>query len=161
MEYRNSINRKRYDDWGRIKRLQKKLSNEDDFFLTYGDGVSNINLSRLLKFHKKHKKIATISAVRPPARFGFIKLNNDKVKCFREKSSLDQGWINGGFMVLSKKIFKYLKNDQTYLEREPLEELSNNGQLYAFKHNGFWQCMDTLRDKEVLEKSIKQKKHLA
>ncbi len=146
---------------GRIKRLQKKLSNQEDFFLTYGDGVSNINLSRLLKFHKKHKKIATISAVRPPARFGFIKLNNDKVKCFREKSSLDQGWINGGFMVLSKKIFKYLKNDQTYLEREPLEELSNNGQLYAFKHNGFWQCMDTLRDKEVLEKSIKQKKHLA
>ena len=145
---------------GRLRRLQKSLINNDQFFLTYGDGVSNIDINKLLKFHKKHKKIATISAVRPPARFGFIKLKKNKVNCFREKSSLDQGWINGGFMVLNKKIFKFLKNDQTYLERDPLEKLSNIGQLYAYKHDGFWQCMDTLRDKEVLEKSIKQKKHL-
>ena len=146
---------------GRLRRLQKTLINNDQFFLTYGDGVSNIDINKLLRFHKKHKKIATISAVRPPARFGFIKLKKNKVNCFREKSSLDQGWINGGYMVLNKKIFNFLKNDQTYLERDPLEKLSNIGQLYAYKHNGFWQCMDTLRDKEVLEKSIKQKKHLA
>ena len=142
---------------GRLKRLQKIMSDENDFFLTYGDGVSNIDLKKLLSFHNKHKKIATISAVRPPARFGFIKLNKNKVSYFREKSSLDQGWINGGFMVLNRKIFKFLKNDQTYLEKEPLENLSGSGQLYAFKHYGFWQCMDTLRDKEILEKIIKKK----
>ena len=146
---------------GRLKRLKKKLNTSKEFFLTYGDGVSNIDLKKLLRFHKNHKKIGTISAVRPPARFGFIKLKKNKVNCFREKSNLDEGWINGGFMVFNKKIFKYIKNDQTYLERDPLEKLSNLGQLYAFKHIGFWQCMDTLRDKEVLEKSIKQKKHLA
>ncbi len=144
---------------GRLKRLQKIMSDENNFFLTYGDGVSNIDLKKLLSFHNKHKKIATISAVRPPARFGFIKLNKNKVSYFREKSSLDQGWINGGFMVLNRKIFKFLKNDQTYLEREPLEKLSASGQLYAFKHYGFWQCMDTLRDKEILEKIIKKKKY--
>ena len=146
---------------GRLKRLKKKLNTSKEFFLTYGDGVSNIDLKKLLRFHKNHKKIGTISAVRPPARFGFIKLKKNKVNCFREKSNLDQSLINGGFMVFNKKIFKYIKNDQTYLERDPLEKLSNLGQLYAFKHNGFWQCMDTLRDKEALEKSIKQKKHLA
>ena len=170
----NYFKKKKYKNWkinvvstgknvmtgGRLKRLEKKLKNEEDFFLTYGDGLSNIDLNTLLKFHKKHRKIATISAVRPPARFGFIKLNKNKVNCFREKSSLDEGWINGGFMVLNKKIFKYLKGDQTFLERYPLEKLSDNGQLYAFKHKGFWQCMDTLRDKEILEKCIKQKKHL-
>jgi glucose-1-phosphate cytidylyltransferase len=142
---------------GRLKRLQNIMNEENNFFLTYGDGVSNIDLKKLLSFHKKHKKIATISAVRPPARFGFIRLNKNKVSYFREKSSLDQGWINGGFMVLNKKIFKFLKNDQTYLEKEPLEKLSGKGQLYAFKHYGFWQCMDTLRDKEILEKIIKKK----
>ena len=145
---------------GRLKRLEKLLSKNKEFFLTYGDGVSNIDLNKLLKFHNKHNKIATISTVRPPARFGFIKLNKNKVNCFREKSSLDQGWINGGFMIFNNKIFKYLKNDQTYLERDPLEKLSNKGQLYAFKHYGFWQCMDTLRDKELLEKSIRKKQHL-
>tara|TARA_Y100001936_G_C16085353_1_gene681263 strand:+ start:2745 stop:3440 length:696 start_codon:yes stop_codon:yes gene_type:complete len=142
---------------GRLKRLQKIMSDENNFFLTYGDGVSNIDLKKLLSFHNKHKKIVTISAVRPPARFGFIKLNKNKVSYFREKSSLDHGWINGGFMVLNRKIFKFLKNDQTYLEREPFENLSRSGQLYAFKHYGFWQCMDTLRDKEILEKIIKKK----
>ena len=145
---------------GRLKRLEKKIDKDDYFSLTYGDGVSNINLNKLLKFHKRHKKIATISAVRPPARFGFIKLNKNKVNCFREKSNLDQGWINGGFMIFNKKIFQFLKNDKTYLEREPLENVSKKGQLYAFKHNGFWQCMDTMRDKELLEKSIRQKKYI-
>ena len=145
---------------GRLRRIKKKLGNTENFFLTYGDGISNINLKKLLKFHLNHKKIATISAVRPPARFGFIKLNKNKVSYFKEKSNLDEGWINGGFMVLNKKIFKFLKGDHTYLERDPMEKLSNQGQLYAFKHEGFWKCMDTLRDKEILEKNIKQKKHL-
>jgi len=145
---------------GRLKRIKKKLGNSENFFLTYGDGIANIDLNRLLNFHLKHKKIATISAVRPPARFGFIKLNKNKVNYFKEKSNLDEGWINGGFMVLNKRIFKLLKGDHTYLERDPMEKLSNRGQLYAFKHEGFWKCMDTLRDKEILEKNIKQKKHL-
>ena len=145
---------------GRLKRLKKRIGKDDYFFLTYGDGVSNIDLNKLLKFHKKHKKIGTISAVRPPARFGFIRLKKNKVNCFREKSNLDQGWINGGFMIFNKKIFQFLKNDQTYLEREPLENISKKGQLHAYKHKGFWQCMDTLRDKEILEDNIKQKKHI-
>ena len=108
------------------------------FFLTYGDGVSNIDLNKLLKFHKKHKKIGTISAVRPPARFGFIRLKKNKVNCFREKSNLDQGWINGGFMIFNKKIFQFLKNDQTYLEREPLENISkkDNFMLISIKAFG-------------------------
>ena len=144
---------------GRIRRIKKYIGNET-FLMTYGDGLSNVNIKKLLKFHKRHKKIATISAVRPPARFGFIKLNKNKVNCFREKSNLDQGWINGGFMIFNKKIFQFIKNDKTYLEREPLENVSKKGQLYAFKHNGFWQCMDTLRDKEALEKSIRQKKYI-
>ena len=146
---------------GILKKLKKFLKNDNNFFLTYGDGVSNINLSKLKKFHLKNKKIITISAVRPPARFGYIKLKSNRVAMFREKSSLDEGWINGGFMVMNNKIFKYLKNDQTYLEREPFEALSKKKQLYAYKHSGFWQCMDTLRDKEILEKSIKLKKHIA
>jgi len=145
---------------GRLKRLNKLLNKSKTFFLTYGDGLSNINLHKLLKFHKKHNKIGTISAVRPPARFGFIKLQKNKVNCFREKSNLDRGWINGGYMIFNKKIFKYLRNDKTYLEQDPLEKLSNMGQLYAFRHYGFWQCMDTLRDKELLEKSVRLKQHL-
>jgi glucose-1-phosphate cytidylyltransferase len=145
---------------GRLKKLKSFLDKDDNFFLTYGDGVSNINLSKLKKFHLKNKKILTISAVRPPARFGYIKLKSNRVVLFREKSSLDQGWINGGFMVMNSKIFQFLKNNQTYLERDPFEILSKKKQLYAYKHSGFWQCMDTLRDKEILEKSIKLKKHL-
>ena len=144
---------------GRIKRLKKYLKNEKDFFLTYGDGVSNINLKKVLRFHKKNKKVATISAVRPPARFGYIKLKNTKVRYFKEKSNLNEGWINGGFMVLNKKIFNYIKGDHTYLERDPLEKLSKKGELYAYKHSGFWQCMDTVRDKEILEKHLKNKNY--
>ena len=98
----------------------------------------------------------TLTAVRPPARFGAIKIANNKVKYFKEKSSLDEGWINGGFFVIEPEIFKYIKNDKTYLERGPLEKIASLGKLIAFKHYGFWQCMDTLRDKEILEKKIKE-----
>ena len=138
---------------GRVKRLKKYLKNER-FFLTYGDGISNVNIKKLLKFHKKHKKSVTLTAVRPPARFGSIKLKYNKVKIFKEKSKLDEGWINGGFFVFEPDIFKYIKNDQTYLEREPLEILSKKKQLMAFKHHGFWQCMDTKRDKKLIEKIL-------
>ena len=143
---------------GRIKRLKFLLENET-FLLTYGDGLSNLNLSQLIKFHYKSKNIATLTAVRPPARFGAIKITGKKVKYFKEKSYLDEGWINGGFFVFEPKIFKYLKNDLTYLEREPMQKLSKQKLLGAYKHKGFWQCMDTKRDKEILEKSIKAKKY--
>ena len=141
---------------GRLKRLQKYLK-DDTFLMTYGDGLSNVNLRNLVKFHKKNKKIMTLTAVRPPARFGAIKIKNNKVKYFKEKSNLDEGWINGGFFVIEPKIFKYIKDDKTYLERSPLEKIAKQGKLTAFKHYGFWQCMDTLRDKEILEKSLKKK----
>ena len=125
--------------------------------MTYGDGLSNVNIKKLVKFHKQKKKLVTLTAVRPPARFGAIKITNNKVRYFKEKSSLDEGWINGGFFVIEPEIFRYIKNDKTYLERSPLEKIASKGQLTAFKHDGFWQCMDTLRDKEILEKKIKDK----
>ncbi len=135
---------------GRVKRLQKIIGNET-CMLTYGDGLSNINLNSLIDFHKKHGKSITVSAVRPPARFGSIKLNGDKVTEFREKSHLDQGWINGGFFVLEPKFFELIDGDETYLEREPLERATSDGELFAYKHDGFWKCMDTKRDKDELE----------
>ena len=144
---------------GRLKRLSKFLKNET-FLATYGDGLSNVNLNKLVKFHKKNKKLVTLTAVRPPARFGTIKLKGNKVSYFKEKSSLDEGWINGGFFVMESKFLKFIKNDNTFLERDPFEQLTKKKQLLGYKHNGFWQCMDTLRDKEILEKNIKQKKHL-
>ena len=136
---------------GRLKRVAPYLQGEEVFCLTYGDGVSNINISKLVEFHKKHGKLVTISAVRPPARFGAIKLNGDQVTAFKEKSNLDQGWINGGFFVLTNKIFKYIHGDKTRWEAKPLQQIANKKQLAAFKHNGFWQPMDTLRDKNYLE----------
>ena len=142
---------------GRLKRLKKYL--DDTFLLTYGDGLSNINLKELLEFHKKNKKIVTVSAVRPPARFGFIKFKDDKVLSFKEKSKLDVGWINGGFFVMEPKFLDYIKGDSTYLEREPLEKIAKEGNMCAYKHAGFWQCMDTLRDKIVLEELIKEGNH--
>tara|TARA_B100000963_G_scaffold350688_1_gene361274 strand:- start:3504 stop:4190 length:687 start_codon:yes stop_codon:yes gene_type:complete len=142
---------------GRIKRLKKYLKN-DQFFLTYGDGVSNVNIKKLLNFHKKNKKIGTLTAVRPPARFGAIKIKNNFVNYFKEKSKLDEGWINGGFFVFEPQFLDYIKNDNTYLEKEPLEKLSKQNQLVAYKHKSFWQCMDTLRDKKILEKEFKNKK---
>ena len=140
---------------GRLKRLSRFLKKEA-FLMTYGDGLSNVNLERLIKFYKKRKKLMTLTAVRPPARFGAIKIVNNNVKYFKEKSSLDEGWINGGFFVIEPEIFKYIKGDKTYLERSPLEKIASMGNLSAFKHHGFWQCMDTLRDKEILEKKLKK-----
>ncbi len=140
---------------GRIKRLKKYLK-DSTFLLTYGDGVSNVNVKKLIKFHLKNKKIGSLTAVRPPARFGAIKLNGKKVTYFKEKSKLDEGWINGGFFVLEPKIFDYIKGDKTFFEREPLQKISKINQLCAFRHYGFWQCMDTLRDKEILEKALKK-----
>ena len=140
---------------GRVLRLKKILKSET-FLLTYGDGLSDVNIKKLIRFHKKSKNYVTLTAVRPPARFGAIKLHGNRVKVFKEKSRLDEGWINGGFFVMSPKIFKFIKNDKSYLERQPLENLSKKNKLGAYKHYGFWQCMDTLRDKEILEKKIKK-----
>ena len=144
---------------GRLARLKKIIGNER-FLLTYGDGLSDINIKKLIRFHQKHKNIATLTAVRPPARFGAIKVKDNKAITFKEKSNIDEGWINGGFFVFEPEIFKYLKNDQTILEKNPLERISQKKKLGAFKHYDFWQCMDTKRDKEILEKSIKQKKYI-
>ncbi len=141
---------------GRIKRL-RKIIGQNTFMMTYGDGVSDVNIKKLLNFHKKNKKLITMTAVRPPARFGAIKLKGNLVKYFKEKSKIDEGWINGGFFVIEPEIIKYIKNDYTYFEREPLEIISSKNQLYAYKHYNFWQCMDTKRDKDLLEKIFKQK----
>ena len=142
---------------GRLKRLKKYLGNET-FMMTYGDGLSNIDLKKLLRFHKKNKKLVTLTAVRPPARFGALKIKGGRVSYFKEKSKLDEGWINGGFFVMEPKFLDYIKNDNSYLEREPLENITKKKQLMAFKHRGFWQCMDTKRDKDRLEKILKSKK---
>ena len=142
---------------GRIRRLKKYLG-DDRFFMTYGDGLANVNLRKLLKFHIKKKKLATMTAVRPPARFGKIKLNNhNKVTLFREKSNLDEGCINGGFFVLESKVLSLIKSDKTFFEKQPLEILSKKGQLMAFKHKKTWQCMDTIRDMQILEKLLIKK----
>ena len=144
---------------GRLKRLKKYIGNET-FMMTYGDGLSSVNLKKLLKFHKKNKKLVTLTAVRPPARFGVIKLKNHHVNYFKEKSKLDEGWINGGFFVMEPEFLKYIKNDNTYLEREPLETVTKKRQLTAFKHNGFWQCVDTKRDIDKLNKILSAKKKI-
>jgi glucose-1-phosphate cytidylyltransferase len=143
---------------GRIKKLKKYLD-EENFFMTYGDGISDVNLKKLLQFHKKNKKaLVTMTAVRPPARFGAIKIKGNKVRIFREKSKIDEGWINGGFFIINKKFINYIQKYSTYLEKSPLEKAAKKDQLYAFKHNGFWQCMDTKRDKDNLEDILKTKK---
>ena len=142
---------------GRLKRLKKYLHKEN-FFLTYGDGLSNVDIAKLLKFHNDNKKLVTLTAVRPPARFGALKLKGNLVKYFKEKSRMDEGWINGGFFVINPKFFNYIKNDQTYLERDPLENITKINQLAAYKHNGFWQCVDTKRDLILLNKILKSKK---
>ena len=135
---------------GRLKRLKKYIG-EETFMMTYGDGLSNINLKKLLKFHKKNKKLVTLTAVRPPGRFGALKLNGKRVSYFKEKSRLDEGWINGGFFVMEPEFIKFIKNDNTFLEREPLERITKKRQLIAFRHTGFWKCMDTKRDRDELE----------
>ena len=142
---------------GRLKRL-KKYVGKTTFMMTYGDGISNVNLGKLIKFHKKNNKLVTLTAVRPPARFGALKLKGNNVSYFKEKSKLDEGWINGGFFVMEPEFLKFIKNDNTYLEREPLEAVTQKKQLAAFRHEGFWQCMDTKRDKDNLNKILKRKK---
>ncbi len=142
----------------RLYLLKKYLKDEENFYLTYGDGVSDINLHKVLKFHIKNKCVATLTAVKPPARFGEIYLSNNIVKKFEEKNQVNSGWINGGFFVFNKKIFNYLTNKQQMLEREPIQNLTKKKQLIAFKHFGFWQCMDSLRDKQLLNKIWKTDK---
>ena len=140
---------------GRLKRLKKYLKNER-FFMTYGDGISNINIKNLLKFHLKNKKLITMTAVRPPARFGALKLRGKYVTYFKEKSKLDEGWINGGFFVIEPKFIDLIKNDNSFLERQPLEIVTKKKQLLAYRHDGFWQCIDTKRDKDHLEEILKK-----
>jgi|TARA_B110000046_G_C12897205_1_gene356957 glucose-1-phosphate cytidylyltransferase len=140
---------------GRLKRLKKHLGDKP-FMLTYGDGISNVNIKKLINFHKKNKKLVTLTAARPPARFGVIKILGSKVKYFKEKSKLDEGWINGGFFVMQPQFLDYIKNDQTFLEREPMELLTKKNQLVAFKHYDFWQCMDTKRDMDNLNIILKK-----
>tara|TARA_B100000315_G_C14479191_1_gene542080 strand:+ start:371 stop:1063 length:693 start_codon:yes stop_codon:yes gene_type:complete len=142
---------------GRLKRIEKFIGKET-FMMTYGDGLSNVNLKKLLKFHKKNKKLVTLTAVRPPARFGSLRLKGQHVSHFKEKSKLDENWINGGFFVMEPEFFKFIKNDNTSLERRPLELAAKKRQLMAFRHEGFWQCMDTKRDKDRLNKILNRKK---
>jgi glucose-1-phosphate cytidylyltransferase len=135
---------------GRVKRLSPWIGNET-FMLTYGDGLADIDTGRLLSFHRAHGKLATVTAVRPPARFGGIRLSNDKVIDFKEKPQIGEGWINGGFFVLEPQVLDYIDGDDIEWEKEPLERLTAEGQLVAYQHRGFWQCMDTLRDLRLLE----------
>ena len=134
---------------GRLKRIQDKI--DDTFCVTYGDGVSDVNLNNLITFHKEKKSLATLTAIHPPERFGVLNLSGDYVKEFHEKHTGESSWINGGFFVFEPEIFDYLQNDSTVLERAPLETLAKEQKLSAFKHNGFWHPMDTLRDKKHLE----------
>ena len=142
---------------GRVKRAARLIKGKD-FYLTYGDGLSNVNIKKLTKFHFKNKKLVTITAVRPPARFGELIMKNKKVVSFSEKKPIQTSWINGGFFVINKKFLKLLKNDKTILERDPLERVAKSGQLSAFKHSKFWQCMDTKRDRDKLNEILKSKK---
>ncbi len=135
---------------GRVKRLEAQLR-EATFMVTYGDGVSNIDLKALLAFHRAHGRVATVTAVRPPARFGGLIFDGDAVTSFTEKPQAGEGWINGGFLVLEPNVFDYLDDDRSSLEADALERLASAGQLMAYRHYDFWQCMDTLRDKHLLE----------
>ncbi|MDY5577693.1 MAG: sugar phosphate nucleotidyltransferase, partial [Lachnospiraceae bacterium] len=136
---------------GRLKRVQKYIGNET-FMMTYGDGVSDVNLDKLLAFHRESGKSATITAIQPGGRFGVLDIDeNQSIRRFTEKAKEDGGWINGGFMVLEPDVLEYIAGDDTFFEREPLENLALDGKLNAYKHEGFWKCMDTLRDKETLD----------
>jgi len=165
-EGKRIYHKKRAEDWsvtlvdtgdetqvgGRIKKAARFLMKDEEFCLTYGDGVADINITEELAFHKKHGKLATIAAVQPPGRFGALEISKDgKVNKFMEKPHGDRGYINGGFFVLSREVLDYIDGDQTVWEREPLEKIAKEGQLAAYRHTGFWQPMDTLRDKNYLE----------
>lgn len=136
---------------GRIKRVEPYIGNEP-FLLTYGDGVADVNISKLIDFHQNHGKIGTLTAIQPEGRFGVLDIGNDHIHSFREKSQTDSGWINGGYMVMNPEIFDYIESDSTVFEKAPLESIAATKNLMAFRHEGFWQCMDTMRDKEKLEK---------
>jgi glucose-1-phosphate cytidylyltransferase len=135
---------------GRVKRMSSYIGNEP-FLLTYGDGVADIDLDALTAFHRSHGKLVTVSAVRPAARFGELELDGAKVTHFKEKPQLQDGWINGGYFVIEPDFFDFIANDETMLEREPLEKVAMAGELMAYRHDGFWHCMDTKRDHEMLE----------
>ncbi len=136
---------------GRLLRLKPHLQSGGTFMLTYGDGVSDVDIGALLAFHRAHGRLATVTAVRPPARFGDLRIESDRVSHFKEKPQTGEGWINGGFFVFEPKVFDYIEDDSTILEKAPLEQLARHGQLMAFQHSGYWQSMDTLRDKQALE----------
>lgn len=135
---------------GRIKKLARHLG-DSTFMLTWGDGVCDIDLDRLLAFHRAHRKLATVTAVRPPARYGHLEIHDGQVTAFTEKPQLGEGWINGAFFVLEPGVFDFIESDDTMWEGAPLERLAREGQLMAFQHEGFWQCMDTMREKQILE----------
>jgi len=140
---------------GRIKQLAPFLDG-GTFMLTWGDGVSDVDLHQLLEFHRDHGRLATVTAVRPPARFGKLELAGRQVVAFSEKPQLEEGWINGAFFVLEPEVFEYIAGDETVWEREPLQRLARDGQLMAYCHDSFWQCMDSLRDKQLLERLWQQ-----
>ena len=143
---------------GRLKKINKYLNKDEDFMFTYGDGVSNINIKKLIRFHKKNKKMITVTAVRPPARFGEIIIKKNLVQSFKEKPQVAQGWINGGFFISKSVFLDYIRNSKTILEKNPLEKVAKQKQLSVFKHYKFWKCIDTLRDKNELEKIYKKNK---
>jgi glucose-1-phosphate cytidylyltransferase len=136
---------------GRLKRVADYLKDEEAFCFTYGDGLSDVNITKLINFHQKHQKLATVTGVQPPGRYGALELNDHQVKGFREKPKGDGGWINGGFFVLSPRCINYIEGDHSSWETDPLMRLANEGQLNAYEHDGFWQPMDTLREKTLLE----------
>ena len=138
---------------GRLKRLRKLIDN-DTFMLTYGDGVCDLDVNELVKFHKSHNKMVTVTAVHPIARFGELIIENNMVLNFREKPQTNNDWINGGFFVINPEFIDLIESDETIMEREPLEKISAMNELMAYKHSGFWQCMDTKRDKDRLEELI-------
>jgi len=143
---------------GRLLRLRNHLIHEEEFLVTYGDGLTDLDLNKLINFHHKHKKIATVTAVNPPVRFGELELKGNLVKNFSEKRQIKNSWISGGFFIFKKDIFKYLKNSQTVLETNPMIKLTITKNLRAFQHKGFWQCMDTLREKKLLDELWRQNK---
>jgi glucose-1-phosphate cytidylyltransferase len=136
---------------GRVKRASSWLGDDDTFLLTYGDGVADLDIAKVVDFHRAHGRLATVTAVRPPARFGGLGLDGDAVVRFAEKPQTDGGWINGGYFVLDRRVLDYIDGDDTIFERQPLERLAAEGELMAYKHDGFWQPMDTLRERQLLE----------
>ena len=143
---------------GRLLRLKPMFTKNEIFFMTYGDGLCDVDLNHLKSFHFNHKKLATVTAVHPPIKFGELEIENEKVKKFEEKPQTKTGWINGGFFILNYKVFDYIKGDRTLFERQPMEQLAKEENLMAFKHEGLWKCMDSLRDRIDLDKLCNENK---